>query len=321
MTPFAGVFSGGPSKLHWGANTEGDFALYHLYRGGTVGFTPGPGNLVTSRPDTGFVDIGSTWSYYKLSALDVAGHESGFALVTPAGQSTGATPAGDNVTVSLGSNVQLTFQHVTSAGQSQLTLQTGGTPPPGGFNLAPSSPPLYYVLSTTASFTGSVTVCVTYDPAHVNGPEARLKLMHYDTTAMPAAWVRVTTSLNVADNVICGTVTHFSEFALMEDDPPLAVGESVPSAFELHGCVPNPVSGDAQIRYDLPVASAVRLGLFDLQGRLVRELEHRPRAGAGRYVVQWDGRGELGEAIPAGVYFLMLDAGRFHQVQRVVVMK
>ena len=41
-----------------------------------------------------------------------------------------------------------------------------------------------------------------YDPANVNGNESNLKLMHHDA----GSWVPVTDSLNVADNVICGTV-------------------------------------------------------------------------------------------------------------------
>jgi len=46
-----------------------------------------------------------------------------------------------------------------------------------------------------------------------------------------------------------------------------------------------------------------------------------PSAGAGRYVVQWDGHGARGGQMPPGIYFLILEAGGFHQAQRVVVMK
>jgi len=104
----------------------------------------------------------------------------------------------------------------------------------------------------------------------------------------------------------------------MEADPTVALDDRIPSAFLLR-CEPNPISGSAQVQYDLPVASPVALGLFDLQGRLVRQLERRSSAGAGRYVVQWDGRSVRGERVRAGIYFLRLEAGSFHQVRRVVV--
>src|SRR5439155_4042666 len=68
--PVAAVYSGGPTHLHWGVNVEPDFAMYRVYRGGSAGFVPGPGNLVTAQPDTGYVDVGAAASYYKLSAVD-----------------------------------------------------------------------------------------------------------------------------------------------------------------------------------------------------------------------------------------------------------
>ena len=83
--PFAGALSAGVTHLHWGENREPDLAGYRLYRGGSAGFVPGPGNLVVAKPDTGYSDAGPAGSYYKLSAVDLHGNESGYALLTPAG--------------------------------------------------------------------------------------------------------------------------------------------------------------------------------------------------------------------------------------------
>ncbi|HET9327016.1 MAG TPA: FlgD immunoglobulin-like domain containing protein [Candidatus Eisenbacteria bacterium] len=82
--PFTGNYAAGSTSLHWGVSTEADFALYRLYRGSSAGFVPGPSNLVTSSADTGYVDAG-TPAFYKLSAVDVHGNESVFALLTPDG--------------------------------------------------------------------------------------------------------------------------------------------------------------------------------------------------------------------------------------------
>ncbi|HEV2106288.1 MAG TPA: T9SS type A sorting domain-containing protein, partial [Candidatus Eisenbacteria bacterium] len=52
-----------------------------------------PTNLVAAPPDTGYVDGGPAGSYYKLSAVDMHGNESGFALLAPAGTlATGPEP-------------------------------------------------------------------------------------------------------------------------------------------------------------------------------------------------------------------------------------
>ncbi|HET7224331.1 MAG TPA: FlgD immunoglobulin-like domain containing protein [Candidatus Eisenbacteria bacterium] len=80
----AGNYGAGATHLHWSPNTESDLNGYHVYRGASSTFTPSPANLVGAPADTGFADPGPAGSYYKLSALDVHGNESGFALLTPA---------------------------------------------------------------------------------------------------------------------------------------------------------------------------------------------------------------------------------------------
>jgi hypothetical protein len=72
--------------LTWDRNTASDLGDYHVYRGLTESFIPGPGNLIASPYDTTLLDSGWRWDsgyYYKVSAVDVHGNESGFALLRP----------------------------------------------------------------------------------------------------------------------------------------------------------------------------------------------------------------------------------------------
>jgi len=85
--PFTATYAGGTASLHWGANTEADFALYRLCRGTTAAFVPGPANLVATPSDTGYVDIAGQPYFYKLAAEDVHGNLSVFALAQPSGTS------------------------------------------------------------------------------------------------------------------------------------------------------------------------------------------------------------------------------------------
>ena len=90
--PFTGTYAAGSTSLHWSPNGEADFAHYRLYRGASAGFVPSPVNRVASLPDTGYVDPGGAPFFYKLSAVDAHGNESGFALLAPSG--TVDAPAG-----------------------------------------------------------------------------------------------------------------------------------------------------------------------------------------------------------------------------------
>ena len=71
----------------WSLDGRSVFASFRLYRGSSSGFTPGPGNFVTTTTDTGYVDAGPAGSFFKISAVDFEGNESPFAVVGP-GQTT-----------------------------------------------------------------------------------------------------------------------------------------------------------------------------------------------------------------------------------------
>jgi Beta-propeller repeat len=57
-------------------------------------------------------------------------------------------------------SVTLSFENVLQAGAVSISTSASGPSLPAGFSLG--SPPVYYEVSTTASFSGAVTVCIGY---------------------------------------------------------------------------------------------------------------------------------------------------------------
>jgi len=68
---------------------------------------------------------------------------------------------------------------------------------------------------------------------------------------------------------------------------------------------PNPSRGEVELSFGLASAGTARLEIFDLSGRRVRILLDGP-APAGRQHLRWDGAGEGGAPVEAGVYFARL---------------
>jgi hypothetical protein len=101
--PFSGQYAAGTAILFWGVNDEADLGGYRLYRGTTADFVPGAGNLVVEQPDTGYVDVAGAPYWYKLSAVDVHGNESGHAVVLPTGVTGVGEPAAAALSLALGS--------------------------------------------------------------------------------------------------------------------------------------------------------------------------------------------------------------------------
>ncbi len=74
---------------------------------------------------------------------------------------------------------------------------------------------------------------------------------------------------------------------------------------------PNPFTDHSVIRYSIGNdvrATQVKLGLYDVAGRVVRIFSEGTRP-AGEVQTVWDGRNHGGTLVPPGVYFLRLDAG------------
>ncbi|MDZ7373662.1 MAG: alpha/beta fold hydrolase [candidate division KSB1 bacterium] len=71
---------------------------------------------------------------------------------------------------------------------------------------------------------------------------------------------------------------------------------------------PNPFNSEVQAELFLPGASAVRVRIYSLEGRLVRTLYEGTLA-EGTHVVRWNGFDEAGSAAPSGLYVLSVEAG------------
>jgi hypothetical protein len=96
-------------------------------------------------------------------------------------------------------------------------------------------------------------------------------------------------------------------------------GSAIPQHFALHPNQPNPSGTSTVIRYDLPVASPVRLQVFDLLGRKVATLTEG-RYPAGFHAVAWDLRDASGAPVRPGVYIYRLVAGDFHARRKMSIL-
>ncbi len=102
-----------------------------------------------------------------------------------------------------------------------------------------------------------------------------------------------------------------------------------PSQFELRPNYPNPFSTGSSvafggnphtsIRYELGISAQVTLEIFDVRGRKIRTLVSEAQP-AGSYTAIWDGRGEYGAPVAAGVYTIRLKAGSFSKVQKMLLL-
>ena len=87
-------------------------------------------------------------------------------------------------------------------------------------------------------------------------------------------------------------------------------GSTLPAVARLYPARPNPFNPSTTITFDVPGQGArpVAVGIYDVTGRLVRELLDGP-VDPGHHGLRWDGRGSNREVLAAGVYFLRVAIG------------
>jgi len=97
-------------------------------------------------------------------------------------------------------------------------------------------------------------------------------------------------------------------------------GADIPEVFALHQNYPNPFNPTTQIRYDLPEDALVTINIYDLMGRSIKSLVNSNQS-AGYRSIQWNATNYLGEPVSAGMYLYTIQAGKFRQTKKIVLLK
>ena len=88
---------------------------------------------------------------------------------------------------------------------------------------------------------------------------------------------------------------------------------------------PNPFNPETWIPYQLDQDAVISIQIYDAGGRLIRQLELGHQS-VGFYTssekaAYWNGKNQYGEAVASGSYYVHLQAGSFHAVRKMVVLK
>jgi parallel beta-helix repeat protein len=102
---------------------------------------------------------------------------------------------------------------------------------------------------------------------------------------------------------------------------PLPEPEAAPlTETGLIAVVPNPFNPSTTIHYSLAAQSGVSIAIYDVAGRLVRELVNRTEP-AGAHRANWEGVDARGAPVASGVYFVKMSAGTYSGTMKMVLLK
>ncbi len=196
------------------------------------------------------------------------------------------------------------------------------SPPDSGYskdNLAPSAP-LGFDFASSTVLTWEESDDVDFDYFTLYGSELEV----LDGTAVLIDHT-ITTEMDVTGQEYTYFHLTASDFAGNESDEATASNSTdvlpgMPERFVLHAPSPNPFNPRTTLRFDLPEDTTVSLKVYDLSGRLTRNLVNERRQ-AGRYEEVWDGRDDRGRALASGVYLCRIETDTFSDAKRMILLK
>jgi subtilase family protein/HYDIN/CFA65/VesB family protein/fervidolysin-like protein len=95
---------------------------------------------------------------------------------------------------------------------------------------------------------------------------------------------------------------------------------SIPKVYALGQNHPNPFNPMTNISFDLPKTGMTRLAIYDVRGRMVKELVNRTLT-EGRHVEIWRGEDNYGQRMSSGVYYYRITSGDYTAVKSMVLLK
>jgi len=89
---------------------------------------------------------------------------------------------------------------------------------------------------------------------------------------------------------------------------------------QLSSSYPNPFNPQTTIKYSIPVAGFVVMTVYDVQGRVVKELVREMKT-VGGHSVPWDGTNDAGEKVASGTYYLRLEFDNRVRSHKITMLK
>jgi ligand-binding sensor domain-containing protein len=97
-----------------------------------------------------------------------------------------------------------------------------------------------------------------------------------------------------------GGLSHLQHFSIINTP------RKIPRQYQLIANYPNPFNSATVIFYYLTSVCRIRLTIYDLTGREIRQLQHEIQP-PDYYRITWDGKDQMGRPVPAGIYFTQLN--------------
>ena len=148
----------------------------------------------------------------------------------------------------------------------------------------------------------------------------------------PVAWTEYIYDLSQYDNqnvyigIRCVSndafVFYVDDFAIHSNGGSVGNDDNTAPVLQnaLIGNYPNPFNPETTIRFSTATSGPVNLGIYNLKGQLVKTLVNESKA-SGNHSAVWNGMDDHNRPVASGVYYYKMQAGKFSDTRKMILMK
>lgn len=96
--------------------------------------------------------------------------------------------------------------------------------------------------------------------------------------------------------------------------------QQIIESFKLMQNYPNPFNPSTTIEYQIPKTSNIILSIFDVSGKLIKEILNETQA-EGAYKVTWDGTNQSNTNVASGIYIYTIKCGEQLLSKRMILIR
>jgi hypothetical protein len=226
----------------------------------------------------------------------------------------------------------MNFSSIAGSGAVTVERYEGGPANPAFAGTPPINISQYHWFATQTGLSSFATE-LRFDLSRFSGgiPHPRSVTIYSRAARGSGTFTPLSTIFDSTSNQLRATVNSFSEFIFGSDDNALTdvrTGAVFPASYALEQNYPNPFNPVTEIKFYVPqeniqqenvrqdnILPHMTLRVYDVLGRVVATLVDGIRE-AGVHSVRWDASN-----MASGIYFYRLDAGKFVDVKKMVLLR
>ena len=149
-----------------------------------------------------------------------------------------------------------------------------------------------------------------------------IALTDFITQGYEKLWFRFRFTSDEANSFIGILIDDIEIYPASPTDVQKNISDNLaPTEWELSQNYPNPFNMDTNFSYSLKAAGDVKLTIYNINGKVVRNLINQ-RQSAGHQAVSWNGRDNSGNIVGSGVYLYQLEVrDKFFNTKKMILLK